>query len=164
MILFLMLACTVGCDQTSKHLARVNLTGRSSMLLPGRFGELQLAENSGSFLSLGDTLSVPLRFSIFTGAVGVGLLGLFVYLVRNRRFEFFTFIGLTLVWAGGVSNLIDRITRGGAVTDFIVLRAGHIHTGVFNAADVIILLGFAILLYGLFKQRSAPPQSPASHP
>lgn len=145
-ILLLGLGCAAGCDQASKHLARSELNHFGSVNLPGGFGELRLAENPGSFLSLGDALPNSLRLAIFTAGTAVFLLGLFAYLVGARRGRYH-FIGLMLMWAGGMSNLIDRVTRHGLVTDFVVIRIGPLHTGVFNAADVMIMAGFAILVY-----------------
>jgi signal peptidase II len=151
LILLLVLGCTVGCDQASKQMARVELQQRGSVALPGGLGEFRLAENSGSFLSFGGSLPVAFRFALLTVGVGIALLGLLVYLARSTQLDCFSFMGLALAWAGGTSNLIDRITRDGRVTDFVLLRVGPLHTGVFNAADVVIMLGMTILLYGLWK-------------
>ena len=151
LILLLVLGCAAECDQTSKHLARSGLGHFGSVTLPGGFGELRLAENSGSFLSLGDSLSKPFRLALFTVVTGVGMLGLFAYLVGTRVGRY-NFIGLALIWAGGTSNLIDQVTRHGLVTDFVVIRVGPFHTGVFNAADVMIMAGVAFLIYHHWKR------------
>src|SRR5579884_3310241 len=151
-ILLLLLGWTAGCDQTSKHLARTGLDHFNSVTLPGGFAELRLAENPGSFLSLGDSLPKPLRNALFTVATGVCLLGLFAYLVYYRVGPYH-FIGLALIWAGGTSNLIDRISRQGLVTDFLVIRVGPLHTGIFNVADVMVMLGLSLLFYECCKRR-----------
>jgi signal peptidase II len=153
-ILLLVLGCTAGCDQTSKHFARSALNHFGSVTLPGGFAELRLAENPGSFLSLGDSLPKSLRMALFTVGTGVCLLGLFAYLVHTRIGRC-NFIGLALIWAGGTSNLIDRIARQGLVTDFAFIRVGPFHTGIFNVADVMVLLGLAVLLRGYWKRRQA---------
>lgn len=152
LILFV-LGCTVGCDQTTKHLARRELKERGSVTLPGGLGEFRLAENPGSFLSLGDSLPKSLRVAIFTIAVGIGLFSLLVYLLFGGRFSWFVFVGLGLFWAGGMSNLIDRIWRDGLVSDFIFLRVGPFHTGVFNLADVVIMIGGAMIVYDIWLRR-----------
>lgn len=152
-ILLLVLGCAAGCDQTSKHFARSGLDPFSPVTLPGGFAELQLAENPGSFLSLGESLPSPWRQALFTVGTGVCLLGLFAYLVYKRVGRYY-FIGLALIWAGGTSNLIDRITRHGLVTDFLFIRVGPLHTGVFNVADVMVMLGVAVLFYEGWKGRS----------
>ena len=150
-ILLLVLVCAAGCDQASKHLARSGLDHSGPVTLPGGFGELRLAENPGSFLSFGDALPKSLRLAIFTVGVGVFLLGLFAYLVSAHGGRHH-FVGLMLIWAGGTSNLIDRVARHGLVTDFVVIHIGPLHTGVFNAADVMIMAGSAILIYHYWKR------------
>jgi signal peptidase II len=153
-ILMLILVCTVGCDQTSKHIARTELKHRRSVTLPCGFGEFRLAENPGSFLSLGTSLPDPLRLGALTFGVGVGLLALFAYLTGSAQFTCYSFIGLALVWAGGTSNLIDRVARQGFVTDFIFIRVGPLHTGIFNAADVTIMIGVAFFVCDLWNHTS----------
>jgi len=54
---------------------------------------------------------------------------------------------------GGLSNWLDRVLHQGFVTDFILLRAGALHTGVFNVADVAVVAG-ALLIAA--SRRRAP--------
>jgi signal peptidase II len=163
-ILVLLLGCAAGCDQASKHLARSGLDHSGSITLPGGFGELRLAENPGAFLSLGDSFPKSLRLTIFTVGTAVCMLGLFAYLV-GTRLGCGHFIGLALIWVGGTSNLIDRVTRHGLVTDFMIFRIGPLHTGVFNAADVMIMAGFAILIFHHWKRwQTRVPQPPTKTP
>ena len=151
--LLLLLVCTIGCDQTAKHIARTELNQIDSFALPGGLVELRLAENPGSFLSLGALLPDPARFTVFTLGVGAGLGWLAAYLVCRARMDVWRFVGLSLVLAGGMSNLLDRLLRHGLVTDFITVHVGPVHTGVFNAADVMILIGVGVMLYAFRKRQ-----------
>ena len=157
-ILLLALGCTAGCDQTSKHIARSELGQMGFITLPGGFGELRLAENPGSFLSLGDSLPTPLRLALFTIGAGIGLAGLLVYLAFGCRLSWLSFAALGLAWAGGMSNLFDRITRHGLVSDFIYIRMGPFHTGVFNVADFVIMLGIAMFACDLWRRHRRTPK------
>lgn len=154
--LMFLLVCTVGCDQSSKHFARVQLGESNSFAISGGLIELRLAENPGSFLSMGALLPNPARFIVFTMVVGIGLIALASYLVCRARLNWWRFIALSLVLAGGMSNLLDRLFRHGLVTDFITIRAGSFHTGVFNAADVMIMLGVGIIVHTLRRKRPPP--------
>src|SRR6185295_11620368 len=51
-----------------------------------------------------------------------------------------------LMIGGGLANFLDRLPDG-RVTDYVVLSAGPLRTGVFNLADAAILTG-AILWLG----------------
>jgi signal peptidase II len=157
-ILFLVLAVTVGCDQTSNHIARKKLSQRGSITLPGGVGELRLENNPGSFLGLGTAFSPSLRRAVFTVGVGAGLMILFAWLVGRARLKWLSFLGLALAMAGGTSNLVDRITQQGEVTDFIFIQVGPIHTGVFNVADILIMLGLAMVAVAIWKQQTLPKQ------
>ena len=159
--MLLMLGCTVGCDQTTKHMARRELGERGFITLPGGFGELRLAENPGSFLSLGDSLPKLLRLAIFTIGTGIGLLCLLWYLVFGGWFNWLVFVGLGLVWAGGMSNMIDRISRHGLVSDFIFIQVGPFHTGIFNIADFVILIGVTAIACDLWLRRNKQAQKQA---
>jgi len=119
--------------------ARAKLRGAP----PRVYGVLTLvyAENPGAFLSLGAGLPRMVRRVIFDGlvTVGLGIAAWFLFTGRARGGG--DDVALALIVAGGVGNLIDRIRFGGQVTDFIYLRAGPLHTGVFNVADMAITGG-----------------------
>ena len=151
----LVLLVTAGCDQATKHLARSQLSQVSSATLPGGFVELTLTQNPGAFLSLGASLPEAVRAGIFTVGLTVGLTFLLVYLVRASRLNPLSFFGLVLAWAGGMSNLIDRFAHHGLVTDFILIRAGPLHTGVFNIADLAIVVGTIILALSIRGRKRA---------
>lgn len=154
-LLLLVFGCTVGCDQTTKHVARTNLNRFESITVLHGFGELRLAENPGAFLSLGDSLPQSVRVLCFTLGVGAGLLALLVHLLASTKLTWMPFVALAMVIAGGTSNLIDRITRHGLVTDFITIRVGPFQTGVFNVADTLVMLGVGLLILAQC-QRHAP--------
>ena len=158
-VMLFVLGCTVGCDQTTKHIARSKLGERGFIILPGGFGEFRLAENPGAFLSLGASLPKSLRVTIFTITAGVGLFGLLAYLVFGGQLRWLIFIGLGLACAGGLSNLIDRITQHGLVSDFIFIRIGPFHTGVFNVADAVIMIGGAVVACDFWRRRHKHSQS-----
>jgi len=153
-VLLLALSATVGCDQTSKHLARTHLGRFGSIELPNGWGELRVAENPGSFLSLGATMPRAWRLGLLTFGVTASMMLLFGYLARSPNLRWLVFTGLVLIWCGGSSNLIDRFTRDGMVTDFVFLRLGPLHTGVFNIADVLIMAGLFLLVGDACRERS----------
>jgi|ERR1051325_6364817 signal peptidase II len=151
----LVLGCTAGCDQATKHLARTEFTqaGFPKLTgLPARFIEFNLAENPGAFLGLGDSLPFTIRSTLTVG-VGFGLVLLLAYLVRAPKLRWPSFLGLALIWAGGMSNLVDRFARHGLVTDFMVVRVGPLHTGVFNLADLAIVIGTVMLVVSWHADR-----------
>jgi signal peptidase II len=147
-VISLVLVCTAGCDQVTKHFARTGLGQADSALMSRSIIEFTLAENPGAFLSLGASLPQATR-SALTVCLGFCLATLLAYLVRTPRIRLVSLLGLALIWAGGLSNLIDRFLHRGLVTDFIVVRAGPLHSGIFNLADFAIVIGTLMLVASL---------------
>jgi signal peptidase II len=145
---FVVLVFTAGCDQSSKHFARSEFSQHSATLAGGLI-EFTLAENPGAFLSLGASLPQCARSGLLTGGVSVGLALLLAYLLKNSMLHRLAFLGLSLIWAGGTSNLLDWFYRHGLVTDFMVLRLGPLHTGVFNVADMAVIFGLVLIIASL---------------
>ena len=66
--------------------------------------------------------------------------------------------GLLLFLAGGVSNLIDRVTLG-RVIDFLNVGIGPLRTGIFNIADMAIIAGVVILIVEGVRKTYTPAVS-----
>jgi signal peptidase II len=143
---------TVGCDRVTKHVATTELAGRPVRSLLSDTIRLAYVQNTGGFLSLGAELPEAARTSVFIVATGLLLLALVAYGIRLRWRGWAAF-GLALFVAGGVSNWVDRVLHG-SVIDFINIGVGPLRTGVFNVADVAIMLGVGIVLISEFSRPS----------
>ena len=155
LILTLLISC-VGCDQTSKSVAKTYLSETEAISLLGDSVRLQVAKNYGAFLSVGDSLPATWRSGVFLGGVGVVLIGLVVYSLLFKQVTPLSISALALVVGGGLSNLIDRLQYGGYVVDFINLGIGPLRTGVFNLADVAIMAGaLALVLSGPLQRKAS---------
>ena len=152
LVAVLLFAC-VGCDQVTKVVARDHITlGHTQSFLGDTF-RLTHTENPGAFLGMGASLPESARVVIFQGGVALLVLGLLWYALFARRVDDWSVVGFALLAASGIGNLIDRFLQDGLVTDFLNLGFGSLRTGIFNVADVIGVIGFAILIV---KGRSAP--------
>lgn len=156
-VVMVTLCCCVGCDQVSKSAARAMLASGVTESLFADSLRLQLVQNPGSFLSLGASLPERLRFTLFTAAVAVLLVGLVYVSLFARRLGPARFIALGLVAGGGISNLIDRLFYDGRVTDFLNIGIGSFRTGIFNLADMAILAGALLLICARYAPSPAPP-------
>jgi signal peptidase II len=114
----------------------------------GDIVRLQYAENTGGFLSIGAALAPRVRTAIFTVGTGLVLMAVLIAAIKLRRRPWHL-VGACLAFTGGASNLVDRVTHG-TVVDFLNVGLGdHLRTGVFNIADVAIVLGICSLLLSL---------------
>ena len=147
---------TVGCDQATKEMAA---SERPNVALFGGVAHLTYAENAGAFLGLGDRLPDGGRIALLVGvnAIILGALGWWAF---RRRQELLVRIAATLVIAGGLGNLIDRVLReGGRVVDFMVVGVGPVKTGIFNVADVAVMVGVGLLFLAGARRAPAAKQT-----
>ncbi|MDX9669454.1 MULTISPECIES: signal peptidase II [unclassified Pseudomonas] len=145
----------IALDQWVKMQALVVLQSKSFKLGVGSaWLDIALSLNAGAFLSLGAGLAAGLKQLIFiVGVAAVVCWATWWSLARwtssPRRSA-----AVYLLALGGASNLIDRVFREGHVVDYMVLNLGSVHTGVFNIADVAIMVGAGMLLYVEWRKKS----------
>lgn len=140
------ISANIFIDQFAKYIVRTNI--RESELIPimGKFLILTRIENSGAFLSLGDSLP-PFIKTILLSVLPclVILAGLsFIFIKTNLSGLLVT--ALCFILGGGIANLYDRIVLG-SVTDFFHMDFVIFQTGIFNLADVSIMIGMATILF-----------------
>ena len=153
-------AC-VGGDQVTKAIARNHLPTSQPITLLGNMVRLQYAENHGAFLGLGARLPSPVRFWAFTVIVGAMLMGMLRFVWISQEMNGMSVTGVSLILGGGFSNLLDRVLRSGAVVDFMNIGIGNVRTGIFNLADVAIMVGAGMLfVWGIsFRDAREEPES-----
>lgn len=151
-LVILVLVSCVGCDQATKNIARGSLASSSVSLLNDSV-RFEYTENPGAFLGLGSKLPREARFLLLVIFTSASLLLTLAFTVSARNLDVEQWVGLSLLAGGGVGNLIDRIFNDGAVIDFVRLGVGSLRTGVFNLADVAIVVGVVLLLLGSARGR-----------
>jgi signal peptidase II len=144
-MLLALVATTISCDRVTKHIAATSFEGAPSRSFFADTVRLEYTENQGGFLSLGADLPPAARTAIFTIGAGLILLGSLLAAFK-LRLTGWPLVGLSLWCAGGASNWLDRVVHGGVV-DFLNVGIGALRTGIFNVADVAIMLGVCILLF-----------------
>ena len=130
-------------DQVSKWAAMAWMKGEPALRYLGGMFVIQYAENPGGMLSLGAQLPDKFRFMIFTVLVSVISLAILYHLFKGRigMLERFAW---ALIFSGAIGNLIDRIRFEGYVVDFLNLGIGSLRTGIFNVADMAVMLGLLL--------------------
>ncbi len=149
-VLVLALVLCLVFDQLTKEVARRALAlGPRSAL--GGLIRLEYAENRGAFMSLGSALpdAAHMVLLFLLTAVVVGILAVLAF--RAHSLDLLQFSALSLIAAGGCSNLIDRLLNQGKVVDWVSVGIGSLRTGVFNVADVAIIGGGLVFLLSSFR-------------
>lgn len=160
-VLLLLLTLNFGCDQISKKIVRTEISDYEHIsIIKDRF-TLTKVENSGAFLSLGDNMPYIFRLIILTGLpllfLGYGL----YFLFAKRNLPSSVQIALCFLIGGGIGNLYDRIVHG-SVTDFMHLDLFLFQTGVFNFADISIMIGVGILLFQSLRSKMVKEEPTAT--
>lgn len=134
-------------DQVSKNWAVHTLAMQESIAVVPEVFELRYTENRGvAFSMLQDQRWVFIPVSIAMTAV------LILMLMRSpmRKSKLFS-IATTMVIAGAIGNLIDRVLLG-YVVDFLYFRL--IDFPIFNVADCFVVVGAILLgIYCLFGMK-----------
>lgn len=96
-------------------------------------------------------------FVVLTGLIMLAL-GAFVLCGRLRRYTMFN-ISATLILAGGIGNLIDRLVQG-YVVDMIEVTL--VSFPLFNIADCCVVIGSVLLLifFLFFYEDKTPTEVP----
>lgn len=124
-------------DQVTKYYVLRDLKPAGSIPVIPHFLEFSYVENRGAAFGLFQN-SMWL-VGVFSVAAFIALL-LSLFLYKNH--SFFSYCAVTLIFSGGLGNLIDRL-RFGFVVDFIhVLFFDYI----FNFADCCVTVGAALLV------------------
>jgi len=153
-LILLVLSINIGCDQVSKSIVRHKMNDYTYVSFLSNHVTLSKVENSGAFLSLGDSLSKPVKMVLLNIIPLIAIaFGLFFVLTRTN-IKGVTLLALVMILGGGVGNLYDRMVHG-SVTDFMHVNFGLFQTGIFNVADLSITFGvFILLMLNFFKRKA----------
>mgnify|MGYP005750377741 FL=1 len=140
-------------DHITKFMAVEYLTLGEPLAVMPHFN-LTLVYNYGAAFSFLADMGGWQRWFFAVLAIAVSA-GLVVWLSRLPAKPTFEVIGLHLILAGAIGNLIDRVLFG-KVTDFLDFYYGSWHYATFNIADVGITVGAAMLIiYEFFLRPKA---------
>lgn len=133
------IAVAVALDQYTKYLAVAMLKPIGSYPLWQDVFHLTYVENTGAAFGI-----LRDRRWIFMVLSAVAVVAIIVYLiVKGSQTPIFAGIALSLIAAGGIGNMIDRI-KVGYVVDFFDFTL--IDFAVFNVADSCVTVGSVLMI------------------
>jgi signal peptidase II len=148
----LLIVLNIALDQITKVLTRLYVVPGSETPIIGNLFTLHNVENSGAFLGMGSDLNPTLRL-VFLLILPILVLGyVTIHIIKNKELDRLSLIGFCCIVGGGIANVYDRIVYG-SVTDFFHIDLGGVfRTGIFNFADMSVMLGLGLLLFAGFKK------------
>jgi len=157
----LIVLINVALDQISKAIVRGAVEYNEEIEIIGDAFIMTKIENSGAFLSMGEDWAPWLRAVVLLVIPALVLVGLFVYLLIKPEQPKWNKLGFACIVGGGLANLYDRIMYG-EVTDFLHIDLGFADfakTGIFNIADVSIMVGLGFLFLGYWQEHKEKKQA-----
>lgn len=135
-------------DQITKYFTRLNLSKIGSIeLLPG-YLSLTYVENTGAAFGI-----FREKKFILVGITSIIILAMIYVLYTNKNLNKYMKIALTLIIAGAIGNLIDRVYFG-FVTDFIHMYIKNIFDWpVYNVADISVVCGTVLLAINILLMK-----------
>lgn len=132
--------------------------GEGVTVLPGFF-DLVHIRNTGAAFGMLASMEEGLRVPFFYGISLVALCVLiYCFLTLDRADRFYPW-PLSLIFAGVIGNLVDRI-RFGSVVDFVSLHVGdkmisgvELRWPAFNVADSAITIAMVLLVAAIFRKK-----------
>ena len=139
-ISLLSIAALTAADQIIKYFVLLYLKPVGSVGAINGFLEWNYVENTGA--AFGSFSGNTALLSIITAVIIIsGIAAIILKKINNK----FLLVTATVIIAGGLGNLIDRIFRG-YVVDFI--KVLFIDFPVFNFADILVTCGsFMLIIY-----------------
>ncbi len=139
-MIFIIVSITLSLDQLTKFFITKNLfLNQSIPIIKGIF-HITLIHNRGAAFGI---LKNQVPLFIFTSILTIILI---YFNLKNNRYRKSRSISLSLILAGALGNLIDRLFFG-YVIDFLDFRIWP----VFNIADSAITIGAILLGYSIIK-------------
>lgn len=132
-------------DQLTKLLVRRGLElYDSAVIIPNLFS-LTRVHNTGAAYGLLNDVDLPFKTGLLALVSVAALVGLIMFAVSLPEVHRLARVGVALVVAGALGNLIDRVWLG-YVVDFLDLYRGAWHFWAFNVADSAISIGMALII------------------
>lgn len=157
MFLAWLISFGVGCDQMTKRIAEHRLNDFEVHSFFYDVFRLSYIQNPGAFLGFGSQFPVWVKSCLFLIIPAVLMVAAVLWLIFARKTGFAYRVMVSMFIAGGVGNLIDRFMLDGRVTDFMNLGIGSFRTGIFNVADVILMMGALGLFFLEIKTKTKKP-------
>jgi signal peptidase II len=156
-----LIALLVLLDQGAKWVISKHVALYSNLkIIPGFFNITQI-HNKGAIFGAFSQPDKPAVFILLTAASLAALAFVVYYFIKTPASEWGLKLALSLILAGALGNLLDRLFRG-YVIDFLDFYIKNRHWPFFNVADSCITIGaFLLLVFFLIRRPACTPSSSA---
>jgi len=160
LLLAVLLVVIILVDQWTKHLVHTQFNwGESKSIISGFF-DLTYVRNQGAAFGLFHQAPPAFRDPFFVAVPVIAIFVILFLIFKMVSDSLWSVIALSLILAGAIGNLIDRL-RFGYVIDFLDFHWREIyHWPAFNVADSSIVVGVCLWFILSFKEPQAKSAKP----
>ena len=137
-------------DQLSKFWIDSSMALHDSIPVLSGFFSITYVRNPGAAFGFLASASPAFRYTFFIAVNILAITLILAYIRKSTLPQYRLILGLALIMAGAVGNLIDRV-RFGEVVDFLDFYIGTLHWPAFNVADSSITVGAFFLILDLWR-------------
>lgn len=135
-------------DQLTKSLVRRAVDLHESVPIIPDVLALTRVHNSGAAYGMLNSTEFPGKTVLLIAMASLAMIGVAWYALTVPLADRLARLGVALILAGAIGNLIDRVTAG-YVLDFVDVSWRGWHFWAFNVADAAISVGVVFMLFDL---------------
>ena len=145
--LSILMAALIIIDQITKGMIQQNFALGESIPIIDGFFNFTYVQNQGAAFGMGANSGDIFRLILFKILPVLACFWLIweIWKFKNLKDKFLLSLAYSLIFAGAVGNLIDRISLD-YVVDFLDFYYGKYHFPAFNVADSAISIAFVLLV------------------
>tara|TARA_B100000902_G_scaffold376916_1_gene408588 strand:+ start:696 stop:1178 length:483 start_codon:yes stop_codon:yes gene_type:complete len=149
----LILLVIISIVLTIDYLSKKSIEALDQTIILNSFITLYKVNNPGIAFSIFDTLDTRGLFILNLIIISILIIVMRELYLNVKKSLLYT-IGLSMIFAGGLGNLIDRFDNY-SVTDFISIHIGNIYfPAIFNLADFSISFGALLIIIHFIKEKN----------
>ncbi|MFA5516500.1 MAG: signal peptidase II [Desulfuromonadales bacterium] len=149
LLLLIVTLVVVPLDQATKLYISSHFRLYESVTVLENFFHISYLRNKGAAFGLLADSAFRIPFFITVAVLAAAGILVYMYQISNR--QRLLQAGLSLIFAGALGNLIDRVLYG-EVIDFLDFHWYEHHWPAFNVADSAITVGVGLMLIDLFLE------------
>lgn len=138
-------------DRWTKWLIQTKLLLNQTILIIDGFFNITYVRNTGVAFGILDPVNLPLKSTVLAVLTLAAIAGVLVYTWRTPINQTLLHTALSLILAGALGNLYDRVNYG-YVIDFIEVYFRSYRWPSFNVADSAITIGVGLLVLQVLRK------------
>jgi len=138
----------VAADQWTKVVVERHLFLNEFITIVPNFFDIRYIRNTGAAFGLMARLPDGARMPFLIGVSILAMALIFYLFVKAEKERTAYLLSLSLVFAGAIGNLVDRVMFG-EVRDFLHVHVYNLSWPIFNIADSAITVGIILLAWEL---------------